>query len=385
MPICSAYGCSESDRSKTSLHFYRFPSREKSPSRYKVWVDFCKRKYFTPTRNSRLCSKHFKFQDFNQSDIMKNKLMPDLKVRINLNPNVVPTIRSSTSSKTDNSLTLSERNKRVDRREFIQFTSELLTTSTPKKVKLIQNNVDLNLEVNDCSLQSEFSEERVGQNDIGIQCDIGLETYQKVEKNDDLSFDIPSESEDESSTSDIDSDDDSQHEYNRHDKSNLSTQNDFNDNSCFVVFWENLSQLFKYCRQCSSRVCSQQHFTQGALVSIITICEQGHIMQWCSQPKTGKRPEGNILITAALVLSGILFNQFKVFCSALKLSIFTRPVYDKIINKYLFPVICHQWEEHRKKNIEAIKLSPIWLAGDRQYDSPGFCAKYCTYLFSYGY
>lgn len=142
--------------------------------------------------------------------------------------------------------------------------------------------MDLNLEANDCSLQSEFSKERVGQNDIGIQCDIGLETYQKVEKNDDLSFDIPSESEDESSTSDIDSDDDSQHEYNRHDKSNLSTQNDFNDNSCFIVFWENLSQLFKYCRQCGSRVCSQEHFTQGALVSIITICGQGHKMQWCS-------------------------------------------------------------------------------------------------------
>ena len=78
MPICSAYGCSESDRSETSLQFFvRFPTREKSLSRYKVWVEFCKRKYFTPTRNSRLCSKHFKFEDFNHSDIMKNKLMPD--------------------------------------------------------------------------------------------------------------------------------------------------------------------------------------------------------------------------------------------------------------------------------------------------------------------
>jgi len=71
-------------------------------------------------------------------------------------------------------------------------------------------------------------------------------------------------------------------------------------------------------------VCSRQHFAQGALVSIITICEQGHKLQWCSQPKTGKRLEGTILITAALVLSGILFSQFKVFCSALKLSIFTQ-------------------------------------------------------------
>jgi len=149
MPICSAYGCSESDRSKRSLHFYRFPSREKSPGRYKVWVEFCKRKYFTPTTNSRLCSKHFKFKDFNQSDIMKSKLMPDLKVRINLNPNVVPTIRSST---TDNSSTLSERNQRADHRKFSQFTSELLTTSTPKKVKLIQNNSDLSIESNDRSL-----------------------------------------------------------------------------------------------------------------------------------------------------------------------------------------------------------------------------------------
>jgi hypothetical protein len=306
MPICSAYGCSESDRSKTSLHFYRFPTREKSPNRYKVWVEFCKRKYFTPTRNSRLCSKHFKFEDFNQLDIMKNKLMPDLKVRINLNPNVVPTIRSSTTY--NNTLTLSERNKRADRREFSQFTSELLTTSTPKKIKVIQNNADLSLEPNDCSLQSEFYKERVNQNDIGVQCDIGLETYQKIEKNDNLSFDIPSESEDESSNSEIDSDDNSQYEYNRHYKNNLSPQNDFDDNYCFVVFWENLSQLFKYCRQCGSRVCSRQHFTQGALVSIITICEQGHKLQWCSQPKTGKRPEGNILITAFLVLSGILFS-----------------------------------------------------------------------------
>lgn len=120
-------------------------------------------------------------------------------------------------------MTLGERNKRADRREFSQFTSELLTTSTQQKVKVIQNNADLSLEPNDCSLQSEFSEDQVNQNDIGVQCDIGLETYQKVEKNDNLSFDIPSKSEDESSNSEIDSDDDSQYEYNRHYKNNLST------------------------------------------------------------------------------------------------------------------------------------------------------------------
>jgi len=93
------------------------------------------------------------------------------------------------------------------------------------------------VKANDCSLQSEFSEERVNQNDIGVQCDIALETYQKVEKNNNFSFDIPSESEDESYNSDIESDDDSQYEYNRHYKNNLSTHNDFDDDCCFIVLY----------------------------------------------------------------------------------------------------------------------------------------------------
>lgn len=70
MPMCSVYGCSESDKSSQQFHFYRFPNRKKSPNRYKKWVDFCKRKNFKPSENSRLCSKHFKPEDFNQSDIL---------------------------------------------------------------------------------------------------------------------------------------------------------------------------------------------------------------------------------------------------------------------------------------------------------------------------
>lgn len=39
------------------------------------------------------------------------------------------------------------------------------------------------------------------------------------------------------------------------------------------------------------------------------------------------------------------------------------------------------WREHRKNNLNEIKNSEenIWLAGDGQFDSPGFCAKYCAY------
>ncbi|KAL4126650.1 hypothetical protein QTP88_010859 [Uroleucon formosanum] len=38
------------------------------------------------------------------------------------------------------------------------------------------------------------------------------------------------------------------------------------------------------------------------------------------------------------------------------------------------------WTYHKQDNINNLKiLSNIWLAGDGQYDSPGFCAKYCIY------
>jgi len=37
--------------------------------------------------------------------------------------------------------------------------------------------------------------------------------------------------------------------------------------------------------------------------------------------------------------------------------------------------------KRKRKNVDKLKngSNKIWLAGDGQFDSPGFCAKYCTY------
>lgn len=49
--------------------------------------------------------------------------------------------------------------------------------------------------------------------------------------------------------------------------------------------------------------------------------------------------------------------------------------------RYTGPVISNIWEDHKKSTIDSIKNSEndISLAGDGQYDSPGFCDKYCIY------
>jgi len=73
-----------------------------------------------------------------------------------------------------------------------------------------------------------------------------------------------------------------------------------------------------------------KHYVQGTFLSVTTVCEEGHTVQWTSQKKTGKRPEGNIAIGAALTLSGILFAQMSVFCRSVNLAFFSRTTYDFI-------------------------------------------------------
>lgn len=225
--MCSAYGCSESDDSSKRLHFYRFPNREKSPNRHKKWIDFCKRKNFKPSKNSRLCSKHFKLEDFNQSDVLREKLMPDTKVRINLNSGVIPTIRSKTIN-----LLNSNRDLRVKRRYYTQ-TASLITSSTPEKLDLVENYDGINF--SDTSLDVDILEEQINPNDKSVQCEIGKDIFTNLEVNNDLSFDFSSESSDESCSSDSEADINCSSK-SKNDRFSSTEKNNFENNSCSLCF-----------------------------------------------------------------------------------------------------------------------------------------------------
>jgi hypothetical protein len=70
MPMCSVFGCNEQNG-------HRFPNRQKSPKRFAIWTDFCKRKSFRPGQNARICNKHFLESDLDESSVIKKKLMPN--------------------------------------------------------------------------------------------------------------------------------------------------------------------------------------------------------------------------------------------------------------------------------------------------------------------
>lgn len=135
--LCSVFGCncnSSKNNGPGKIHFFRFPRRETSPDRFLKWTNFCKRKQFVPGKSSMICSKHFSNEDFNESDLLREKLMPDIKVVVRLKPRVFPTIFStqkniSIASTTSNS----NREERISRKREKEMVVELLKTSTPKK------------------------------------------------------------------------------------------------------------------------------------------------------------------------------------------------------------------------------------------------------------
>ncbi|KAL4152882.1 hypothetical protein QTP88_000715 [Uroleucon formosanum] len=277
--LCSVFGCncnSSKNNGPGKIYFYRFPRRDTSPDRFLKWTTFCKRKQFVPGKSSMICSKHFSNEDFNESDLLREKLMPNTKVVVRLKPRVFPTIFN-----TQNDISLpstssdSNRQERMSRKREKGIVKELLKTNT----------IDY-----------------------------------------DTSFNYLSDE-------------------------NSSSEDDTNDkDSESMIDTKSLLVLFKSCNICSGKIIKLKHFVQG------------HLYQWSSQNKNGTRPEGNILIGASLTLSGILFTQMTIFCETLKLAFFSRTSYDKIIRNYTEP-----------------SSDKIWLAGYGQFDSPGFCAKYCTY------
>lgn len=313
--------------------------------------------------------------------------MPNVKVKVKLNTNAVPTVPQNIPCCTSNSSNLSEREKRKRKKEKKEIISSIMT-STPKKLKPSFRS----FENSECKSSDDDDDDDVEggnlvaitnesfvvgkQNEIGIQCKLGSEV---LKCHHDLSLNL---SLDEFSTSEDESFDvyDEDIEVLQTGKNAIRKSKEIENDSCYIVFWESLSILFTRCHYCNAKVGNIHNYTKGAMLAVQTICENRHIFKWTSQPLSDKRLVGNILMGAALTLSGVLFNQMKTFCSSLKLAFFSRTVYDKIINNYTAPVVKLIWDQHRQNNINELKMgTSIWLAGDGQFDSPGFCAKYCTY------
>ena len=95
---CPVYGCYSDSQKHTDekIHFFEFPKASKGPEEIKrrnVWINFCKRKHFTPTRSTRICLLHFSSDAFDPSsspEFLKSINFTGTR-RVKLKDDAVPT------------------------------------------------------------------------------------------------------------------------------------------------------------------------------------------------------------------------------------------------------------------------------------------------------
>ena len=94
---CPVYGCNSSSKrnTKKKIHFFSSPkiTSKAEEKRNKIWVDFCKRKGFVPSKYSGLCSLHFSEDAYvtSHSPQFLSTINFQERRKIHLKPDAVPT------------------------------------------------------------------------------------------------------------------------------------------------------------------------------------------------------------------------------------------------------------------------------------------------------
>ncbi|XP_052783526.1 uncharacterized protein LOC128219672 [Mya arenaria] len=149
----------------------------------------------------------------------------------------------------------------------------------------------------------------------------------------------------------------------------------------FLVFEDNLLELFNRCEMChlptKGKVCN----VQGSAMAIKQVCECGHTRRWESQPKVRGVPAGNILLSAGILFSGC--SPSKVlrifdFINVLSISLSTFFSHQRTV---LWPAIERVWTKCNDQLISVLldREEELVVAGDGRSDSPGHSAKFGVY------
>ncbi|XP_041443251.1 uncharacterized protein LOC121401647 [Xenopus laevis] len=155
----------------------------------------------------------------------------------------------------------------------------------------------------------------------------------------------------------------------------------------YLVFNENLDQLFYLLKcqhniqpPCQAPIVEINKKEYGTLIEVNLMCLAGHCaFTWKSQPLYGQIPVGNLAVACSLLLTGSSFLKVKEMFNLLNMPLISHTTYYSYQKRYILPAIELAWIREQEVLKKDLFEQAVVLAGDGQFDSPGYCAKYCTY------
>lgn len=305
---CSACDC---DTTKTTpgISFHRFPMRK--PKILKKWIRNVGRADWYPTQNSRLCSKHFKPECFQESMYHKLKGLAQPK---RLAEDAIPTQFQHRQQELKRRLHTEERIQKKERKELVahllaspksESNTKVMLHPPCKKKKATKKLTVSNQRPMEAAITS--SQERSVSTEANFTGNYGTPTCVLVQH----SY-LPEPSDCGTTVSELfpaNSSPPSESSQKMHSDSNfviLKNEEGSNDQPSstkeypvsepkYIVFQSKLEELFQSCSKCGSPITNKIKFATGSMVSYSIECYGGCKYTWRSQPEEHHVPFGNLL------------------------------------------------------------------------------------------
>ncbi|XP_033098348.1 uncharacterized protein LOC117102235 [Anneissia japonica] len=136
--------------------------------------------------------------------------------------------------------------------------------------------------------------------------------------------------------------------------------------------------LFDRCRECGGPTERGIKRECGTAVEIMSKCKNrncGFFYEWCNQPRHGQLFLFNILLSAAILVSGSCITKLLRALRFINIAVFSDRTFFYHQKWYLLPATSCIFAAQKEDNFQ----SEINASGDMRCDSPGHTAKYGTY------
>lgn len=126
---------------------------------------------------------------------------------------------------------------------------------------------------------------------------------------------------------------------------------------------------------------------KGTVIVLKWTCSVGHTGEWASSDVTVRRKgqdvyANNLLWCASVLLSGNNYNKVQLMGQFMNLSTPDYSTFSRYMNFNFCSEISQMWKEMKEEVFEVLQnIDGICICGDGRCDSPGHCARYCTYVF----